>query len=137
MKATEIKIIENTFHLILPISDAAGKLFYLKLFELDPNLKNYFSNDMFHQEIKFMNLVENAVHFINDMSLLRPNLKAIGTHHADCGIRPEHYHTAEIALMWTLEQLLDKEFTPRVEMAWKNFYKLLIETMKSATEKAA
>jgi hemoglobin-like flavoprotein len=51
-------------------------------------------------------------------------------------VKEEYYETVGEVLLWTLEQGLGKDFTPDVKEAWAEAYKLLSDTMKSATREA-
>ena len=137
MTKIEHMIIKNSFSQVLPISEAAAKLFYLKLFELDPKLKKLFSTDLDEQGTKLICLIENAIHFFDNHELLIPTLKALGARHVNYNVKPADYDTAQQAMIWMLEQVLDKDFTPRVQNAWETFFIFLSETMKSGAIKAA
>lgn len=137
MTRTEMKLVKSSFQQILPIADATAKLFYIKLFELDPDIEQLFKGDKTVQNNKFVCLIETVVHFIGDLDFLAPTLKALGARHADYHVKDEHYDTAQKALMWTLEQVLDQDFTPKIQNAWEEFYILVSSIMKSGMEKAA
>lgn len=137
MTKIEYKIIKNSFNQILPIADAAARLFYLKLFELDPELEKLFDKNMEKQGDQFVCLIENAIHYLNNRDMLLPTLKSLGARHEKYNVKPRDYDTAELALMWMLEQVLDKDFTPRVRSAWQAFYDLISSTMKSGITRAA
>jgi hemoglobin-like flavoprotein len=56
---------------------------------------------------------------------LAPCLEGLSRMHVDIGVRPGHYVTMGNALLWTLEQSLAEDFTPRVKDAWSAAYQVL------------
>jgi hypothetical protein len=42
MDQVTIGLVQNSFEKVKPIAETAANIFYTKLFELDPSLKNYF-----------------------------------------------------------------------------------------------
>ena len=42
MNSTQIELVQNSFKSVLPISDQAAELFYGRLFELDPAIRDMF-----------------------------------------------------------------------------------------------
>jgi len=58
--------------------------------------------------------------------------KELGRQHVNYGVQEEHYDTVGAALLWTLEQGLQEEFTTEVKEAWTTVYGLLAQTMKEA-----
>ena len=55
--------------------------------------------------------------------------------HGGYGVRDEHYGSVASALLWTLKQGLDEDFTPEVKTAWTATYMLLARVMQDAAKK--
>src|SRR5215831_13682600 len=121
----------------LPIADEAGKLFYERLFALDPALRPLFKGDMTEQSRTLMRMIAVAVNGLDRLDTIAPALKALGVRHAGYGVRDGHYATVGDALLWTLERGLGESFTPDVAEAWSAAYGLLAQTMQSAARDAA
>jgi hemoglobin-like flavoprotein len=47
-------------------------------------------------------------------------------------VRDEHYDKVGEALLWTLAQTLEADFTPQVEAAWRSLYATVATTMRDA-----
>jgi len=133
MKVDQIKLVQETFDKVRPISEEAAKLFYNRLFELDPSLKSLFKGDMKTQGKMLMQMLDYAVTGLDRLDTIILTIQNLGIRHASYGVKDEYYETVGEALLWTLEQGLGKDFTPDVKDAWVEAYKLLSDTMKSAT----
>ena len=137
MTPQQIALVQNTFDKIIPISTEVAKLFYQRLFELDPKLKSLFKGDIDAQGKKLMEALGNAICGLNNIDKVVVILEELGARHVTYGVKAEHYDTAGKALIWTLKQGLDNLFTKDVEIAWLEAYRLLSSVMKSAASKAA
>lgn len=132
MNATTISRVQASWSRVEPISSTAGDLFYDKLFELDPELRNLFKGDMADQKAKLMQMIGTAVKMLDRLDELDPVLVRLGGRHVDYGVRPEHYATVGAALLDTLSKGLGDDFTPDVEAAWTEVYGVLKDAMLSA-----
>ena len=132
MTPEQIKLIQASFALVLPIADTAAALFYGHLFELDPSLKPLFRGDMGEQGRKLMTMIRVVVNGLDRLDQIVPAVQELGRRHARYGVRDEHYDTVGAALLATLHQGLGDAFTPAVAAAWAAAYGLLADTMKAA-----
>jgi len=132
MTPEQIQLVKSSWAQVVPISDTAAKLFYGKLFELDPTLKPLFKGDMAEQGKKLMRMVGTAVNGLDRLDQIVPAVKDLGVRHVAYGVQDAHYDTVGSALLWTLGQGLGDAFTPDVETAWATAYGLLADTMKCA-----
>jgi len=137
MGPEQVKLVQSSFAAVLPIADEAGKLFYERLFALDPALRPLFKGDMTEQSRTLMRMIAVAVNGLDRLDTIAPALKALGVRHAGYGVRDGHYATVGDALLWTLERGLGESFTPDVAEAWSAAYGLLAQTMQSAARDAA
>lgn len=138
MTPEQVKMVQDTFELVKPISDAAAEMFYAKLFELDPELKPLFqASDMKTQGNKLMTMIGTAVAGLSNLESIVSAVEDLGRRHVGYGVLDSHYDTVGAALLWTLEQGLGDAFTPEVKDAWATVYGILANTMKSAAAKAA
>ena len=132
------QLVRSTWALVKPIQEDAARLFYGRLFEIDPSTKPLFaSTDMAKQGKKLMQTINVAVAGLQRLDAILPAVEALGRRHVGYGVREEHYESVGAALLWTLEQGLGEEFTPEVEEAWAETYWTLATVMKGAVTKAA
>jgi len=138
MTPQQIQTVQSTWRLVLPIADAAAKLFYTRLFTLDPSVESMFTGDSAEQRRRLMTMIGVAVTGLTRVETIAPTLRNLGARHVDYGVRTEHYATVGAALLWTLEQGLGDKFTPDVREAWTAAYMLIATTMQAgAAERMA
>jgi hemoglobin-like flavoprotein len=128
---TQIQLVQTTWKKLLPIQNEAARLFYDRLFALDPSAKSLFkSGDLREQGRKLTAMITTAVNGLNRLDTIAPAVGELGRRHAGYGVTDAHYHTVGTALIWTLELGLGDDFTPEVQAAWVDVYTLLADTMK-------
>ncbi len=137
MAPEQIAHVQDTFKLVLPIKETAAKLFYDRLFALDPDLRTMFKGDMAEQGRKLMTVLATAVGNLDRLDEILPTVRALGERHAGFGVTPAHYETVGEALIWTLEQGLTDTFTSEVRAAWVEVYGALSSVMQAAAAKQA
>ena len=130
MTKMQKQLVQRTFSQVMPIADTAAKLFYGRLFELDPSLRSLFKSDMNEQGRKLMQMIGMAVNGLDNLDTLLPAVRDLGRRHVGYGVLDAHYETVGEALLWTLGQGLGDKFTPEVEEAWVETYATLAEVMK-------
>ena len=138
MTPDQVRLVQESWAQVAPISDKAAALFYGRLFELDPGLKKLFrTGDMQSQGRKLMQMLGAAVRGLGDVPKLVPVLENLGRRHATYGVEDQDYDTVGAAFLWTLEQGLGAAFTPAVKAAWTAVYGVVADTMKKAARAAA
>ena len=130
-------LVQESWSKVVPIADDAAKLFYARLFELDPSLTSLFPEDLTEQRKKLMATLGVAVKGLADLDSLVPVLQRLGERHVGYGVKDAHYDTVGAALLWTLAQGLGAAFTGPVEAAWTEVYGVVATTMKDAAAAAA
>lgn len=129
MTPLEVTLVKDSFRKLAPIADQVAALFYARLFELDPSLRQMFHSDMESQGRKLMQMLSLVVESLENFEALAPSIRQQGARHLRYGVRESHYITVGSALLWTLEKGLGREFTPAVKAAWVTTYSLLSQTM--------
>jgi len=137
MTPEEIKLVKDSWALVLPISEKAAELFYGKLFELDPEVKKMFKGDMTEQGKKLMAILNTAVNALDKLDTIVPALQNMGAKHVEYGVKNKDYDTVGEALIWTLDTGLGDAFTADTKNAWLKVYTLVADTMKEAADKVA
>jgi len=129
----QMALVQATWAKVAPIADTAARLFYGRLFELEPALRPLFGqSDMAEQRRKLMQMLALAVASLDRLETLRPALEALGRRHVGYGVEDRHYGLVGAALLWTLEQGLGDEYTMSVRDAWTAAYTALSTIMQDA-----
>lgn len=137
MTPEQALLVKTSWEKVVPISETAAELFYGKLFELDPSLKDLFKGDMKEQGEKLMKMINTAVSGLDKLEAIVPAVQQLGVRHVAYGVKDQHYDTVGAALLWTLETGLGEAFTDEVKDAWATVYGVLADTMKAAAADAA
>ena len=133
MTPRQIDLIRASWSAVEPISDAAARLFYDRLFESDPAIKRFFAKtDMQAQRGILMQTLALLVSSLDDFDRVVPVLEALGRVHAGYGVRQRHYDTVEAALLWALDRGLGGAFDDETADAWATAYSAVASVMIEA-----
>lgn len=122
MTPDQVKLVQESFAKVAPISDMAAMLFYDRLFEVAPSVKAMFPADMTEQRRKLMATLAAVVNGLGNLESVLPAASALAKRHVRYGARPAHYPVVVGALLWTLEKGLGDAWTPEVADAWAAAY---------------
>ncbi|MFZ5895887.1 MAG: globin domain-containing protein [Myxococcota bacterium] len=138
----EKKAILGSWRLVVPIADTAADLFYRRLFELRPEYRRLFPDDMSGQKRKLVKMLAFVVKSLDWMDeqwkdSVAPNedlmlvVLALGRRHSALyNIPDESYGVVGEALVWTLDYGLGDAFTPQVKAAWIRLYTYVATAMR-------
>ena len=130
MTPRQIGRIRTSWSAVEPISDAAARLFYDRLFEMDPAIKRMFAKtDMAAQRAILMQTLALLVSSLDDFERVIPVLQALGRVHAGYGVCQRHYNTVEAALLWALDRGLGDAFDDETADAWATAYSAVASVM--------
>jgi hemoglobin-like flavoprotein len=129
MTPDQIKLVQQSFAKVAPISEQAAVLFYDRLFEIAPSVRAMFPNDMTEQRRKLMATLAIVVNGLSNLEMILPAASSLATRHVAYGAKAEHYPVVGEALLWTLEKGLGADWTPEVAKAWTVAYTTLSEFM--------
>ena len=125
MTPDQVKLVQDSFAKVVPISETAAVLFYDRLFEIAPAVKAMFPADMTEQRRKLMMMLAAVVKGLGDLPSILPAASALATRRVSYGAKAEHYPVVGSALLWTLEKGLGADWTPDVADAWTTAYDTL------------
>jgi hemoglobin-like flavoprotein len=133
--------IRRTWKLVEPVAESVPDLFYKRLFELAPQYRSLFSDDMSAQKRKLATMLAFIVKSLDwpeefwtdkiapDQDLVMV-VAALGRRHAQLYRVPdEAYVPVGEALLWTLDYGLGEAFTSEVRDAWATLYGVLSKCM--------
>ena len=133
MAPETIALLQDSWRKVAPIADQAARLFYDRLFAIEPPLRALFrSTDFDSQRRKLVQALTTVITNLEKIEELVPTIEALGSRHAGYGVQERHYDAVGKALLWTLEQRLGNAWTDEVKTAWTEAYGLVAGVMKSA-----
>ena len=122
MTPDQVKLVQESFAKVAPISGKAAELFYGRLFEIAPSVKAMFPADMTEQRKKLMATLAVVVNGLGNLEAVLPAASALAKRHVSYGAKPAHYPVVGGALLWTLEKGLGEAWTSDVAAAWTAAY---------------
>jgi len=125
MTPDQVKLVQDSFAKVAPIADTAATLFYDRLFEVAPQVRGLFPDDMSEQKIKLMGMLAVVVKGLDNLPAILPAASMLAKRHVAYGATPAHYPVVGGALLWTLEKGLGPGWTPEVAEAWTAAYATL------------
>ena len=131
MTADQIRLVRDSVESLREDAEPFALLFYGKLFELDPESRRLFHNDLAVQGRKVMDMLASVVESLDDFQPMRVRLAELGRKHAEYGVRPEQYDTLTTALLWSLGQALGASFDVPMREAWRLAINAICAAMKA------
>jgi len=131
MTPDQVKLVQDSFSKVAPISEQAAELFYGRLFEVAPSVRAMFPDDMTEQRKKLMATLAVVVGGLTNLEAVLPAASALAKRHVSYGAKAEHYPVVGGALLWTLEKGLGEAWTPEIASAWTAAYGTLSTYMIS------
>ena len=122
MTPDQVKLVQQSFAKVAPISEQAAELFYGRLFEVAPTVRAMFPDDMTEQRKKLMTTLAVVVNGLTNLEAILPAASALAKRHVGYGAKAEHYPVVGGALLWTLEKGLGDAWTPETASAWTAAY---------------
>jgi nitric oxide dioxygenase len=129
MTPQQIELVQQSFAKVAPIADQAAVLFYDRLFEVAPQVKELFPADMTEQRKKLMATLAVVVGGLSNLDSILPAASALAKKHVGYGVEPDHFPIVGTALLWTLEKGLGAAWTSDVAAAWATAYATLADFM--------
>lgn len=113
-------------------ADTTARVFYAKLFRLDPSTKPLFVGDLSLQGRKLTQTLTFIVDNLEDADVLYPAAIDLAQRHVAYGVQAEQYASVGAALIATFKQLLGPMFSAEDEAAWLVAYQGLSGAMIGA-----
>ena len=132
MTPEQVTMVQESFKKVVPIAGTAADLFYNRLFEIAPEVRPLFPDDLAEQKKKLIAMLATAVTNLHQVDKILPAVEDLGKRHVAYGVTDKMYEPVGAALLWTLEQGLGPDFTPELKGAWTETYMTLAGVMQKA-----
>lgn len=137
MTPEQVTMVQESFKKVVPIAGTAADLFYGRLFEIAPEVRPLFPEDLREQKKKLIGMLATAVTNLHQVDKIIPAVEDLGRRHSAYGVTAKQYEPVGAALLWTLEKGLGDEFTPPLKAAWTETYVTLAGVMQNAAAGAS
>lgn len=125
----QIKIVQQTWDMITPVSQKMGEEFYTHLFEIAPELKPLFKSNPKDQAMKLMFMISYLVHRLENIQEMKEEVIKLANRHKGYGTEFSHYDIIGKNLLWSLKNNLGKNWNKETEKAWSDTYQLIADLM--------
>jgi nitric oxide dioxygenase len=122
MTPKQVALVQDSFAKVAPTSEAVAMLFYDRLFDIAPQMRAMFPDDMIEQRRKLIAMLAEVVKGLGNLEQVLPAASALAKRHVSYGVKAEHYPVVGDVLLWTLEKGLGDGWTPQVADAWGTVY---------------
>ena len=129
MNEKQIQLVKESWSLVATNPEAAGKLFYGRLFEVAPGVRHMFKGEITEQSRKLMGMLAMIVSKLHKLDTLIDEIKMLAKRHDKYGAKREHYQVVGECLIWTLNRGLGEHWNKETEEAWVAAYTLLSGAM--------
>lgn len=130
----EEALLKRSFGEISADPRRASQIFYKHLFQLAPETRELFLNDMDRQGDKLIATLSAVILQINNLPGLKPVIEELGLRHVAYGVLPEYYPVTGAALFHMLESVLQESFSAEMKAAWEKAYAIISHIMVMAVE---
>jgi nitric oxide dioxygenase len=133
----QVAAVRTSFAAVAPIAHRAGIMLFDRIFELAPETRPMFADDIAPQAARTIEAVRTLVDHLDEPDRVTALLTELGARHARYGVQPEHFPVVGAALLWTLEQGLGDALSAEVRDAWSARWTVVAATMLAGLAAAA
>jgi hemoglobin-like flavoprotein len=134
MDPNQISRVRDSFVQILLDPDPAARLFYDRLFELAPDTRSLFRNDMVEQGRQLIEALAKIVTGLSSLDVMLPGLCKLAERHVGYGVEDRHYAIAGDALLHMITVHCGPAIDSTTVQAWKTAYTLIADVMIAASK---
>jgi hemoglobin-like flavoprotein len=128
----ELDLLRHGLRVMLSRKELAADVFYANLFALAPQTRPMFGEDIIGQTEKVMFAFGAVVGQIHDLDACRGMTRELAIRHVSYGVVAGHCALVGQAVMRTLEMVLDDDFSPAMDAAWRKAYDAIAAAMVSS-----
>jgi hemoglobin-like flavoprotein len=133
MTPEQIDLVRKSFDALWPFRRRLAEHFYSRFFELAPETRRLFPDDMEKQQLKLMDTIAAIVGTLDQREMFQSIISHTGRKHADFGVERSHFIAFGEALIWSLQRQFGAAFTPEMQQAWVVLYDAIqAEMMRAA-----
>lgn len=117
-------------------ADDVVRRFYDRLFDLAPDTRALFPDELDELRTSFRATLADLVASLDDLPDFALQTRALGARHRGYGVTAVHYRAVRDALLETLAESLGDGFTDDHAEAWGQAYDLMAEVMQQGASAA-
>jgi nitric oxide dioxygenase len=136
MTTQQIQLVQQSWEKIKPASQAAGELFYKKLFEKAPQIRHLFANDVTEQAGRLTYMLTYIVSRLDKLDTILDDVQRLAVRHNKYGAEPKHYMIVGECLLATLKEGLGEHWNNELMQAWATAYNIIANAMIEAQQES-
>lgn len=133
MNPNHVDLIRDSFVQMLVEPERTARLFYDRLFDLAPETRPLFRNDMTEQGRLLVDALARIVTGLSRLEAMLPGLRKLAEGHVRYGVQERHYAIAGDALLHVVAIYGGPNIDPATLEAWAVAYDLVAGTMIEAS----
>jgi hemoglobin-like flavoprotein len=110
MTPEEVDLVRKSFDALWPVRRKLAGLFYRRFFELAPDSRRLFPDDMEKQHLKLMDSLAAIVGALDQREIFQAVISHTARQHAQFGAAPAHFVAFGEALIWGLQEQFGAAF---------------------------
>jgi hemoglobin-like flavoprotein len=122
MTPEQIDLVRKSFDALWPFRRKLAEQFYSRFFELAPDTRRLFPNDLEKQQLKLMDTLAAIVGTLDQREICQSIISHTGRKHAEFGEQASHFVAFGDALIWGLQRQFGPAFTAEMQRAWIVLY---------------
>src|SRR5260370_37883119 len=96
----QIELVQTSFKKVVPIAGTAADLFYDRLFEIAPEVRSMFPQDLAEQKKKLMGMLGTAVGNLHTLETILPAVQDLRKRHNGYRVTAAHHAPGRAAVLW-------------------------------------
>lgn len=133
MNPNQVELIRDSFVQMLVDTDRTARVFYDRLFELAPETRALFKNDMAEQGRQLIETLARIVTGLSRLDAILPGLRKLAERHVGYGVENRYYATVGDVLLHVVAVYGGPKTDPATLQAWKVAYALVADAMIEAS----
>lgn len=131
-QTTDYVLIQTSFAKLETAAEPLADLFFARLFQMEPALRDLFPNDLRPVKRALMAVLARLAREADGSAEWLVEIEQLGRRHLGYGVEAKHYRIFGQAFFWTMEKGLGEDCTLETLQAWKHWYAQLVSIMQTA-----
>ena len=130
MNSKSISLVQSTFARMRPQAAYWTRIFLRRVFQVEPGVRMIFGSQGEDDSDQWAAVFGWVVDSLDEPELLEAMVGQVARRTAAFGMSANHDFVFRAALLWTVAQALDDEFSGEVREAWIDFYAFLMGMLR-------
>ncbi|HAI77097.1 MAG TPA: hypothetical protein DCM08_12705 [Microscillaceae bacterium] len=131
MLESHIKLVKDTWFNVVCHATEAGGIFYEKFFELEPNARALFKEDIQQQKHKLVMAISVIFTKVHKLDHIEEEVKFLAKRHVHYGVDVAFFRSFRTAFLSMLQIILSEQnqWNREVETAWESIYDTITQAI--------